>query len=81
MSALKKCPPSENSTYKLAAAALRAKLAESAEPIADEVKPFQGRIHVTLSGKPISRGRHAAVFGPSSIDIPEFSIVRKGKTA
>jgi hypothetical protein len=49
-------------------------------PIVGEVKPSQGRIRVTLGGA-ISRDRQAAVFGPSLIDIPEFSIVRKRKSA
>lgn len=79
MTALKKMPPSQNSAYKLAAAARRIKVASTAAPLAGEVKPFQGRIRVTLGGQPISRERQAAVFGPSSIDIPEFSIVRKRK--
>ena len=81
MTALKKTPHSQNSSYKLAAAARRAKVASMATPISGEVKPSQGRIRVTLGGKPIRRERQAAVFGPSSIDIPEFSIVRKRKSA
>lgn len=81
MTALKMTPPSENSSYKLAAAVRRAKVVSMAAPIAGEVKPSQGRIRLTLDGKAVSRERQAAVFGPASIDIPEFSIVRKRKPA
>ena len=81
MTALKKTPPSQNSSYKLAAAARRARVASTATPIVGEVKPSQGRIRVTLGGNPISRDRLASVFGPSSIDIPEFLIVRKRNPA
>lgn len=81
MTALKKTPPSQNSAYKLAAATRRAKVASMGAPIVGEVKPTQGRIRVTLSGNPISRDRRASVFGPSSIDIPEFSTARKAKSA
>lgn len=81
MTALKKTPPARNSAYKLAAAARRAKVASVAGAIVGELKPSEGRIRVTLAGKPISRDRHAALFEPSSIDIPEFSSVRKRKSA
>lgn len=81
MTALKKTPQSQTSAYKLAAAARRAKIASIGAPIVGEVKPTQGRIRVTLSGKSISRDARSGVFGPSSIDIPEFSSVRKGKPA
>ena len=81
MTALKKTPPSQNSAYKLAAAARRAKVASMGTPIVGEVKPFQGRIRVTLGGKPISRDARSGVFGPSSIDIPKFSSVRKRRSA
>lgn len=79
MSNAKKIP--SNSAYKLEAAARRSKIASATVPIPGEVKPEQGRIRVTLSGKPITREQHTVVFGPSSIDIPEFSRVRKRKTA
>ncbi len=79
MTALKKTPLSPNSTYKLAAAARRAKLASIGAPIVGEVKPSQGRIRVTLGSKAIGRDGRSGAFGPSSIDIPEFSIVRKRK--
>ena len=81
MTAPKKSPLSQDAAYKLAAAARRAKVASAGATIEDEVKPSQGRIRVTLAGKPISRDRCAAVFGPSAIDIPEFSSVRKRKSA
>ena len=81
MTALKKMPPSQYSSYKLAAAARRAEVASMAAPMSGEVQPSQGRIRVVLSGKPIRRERQAALFGPSSIDIPEFSIIRKRRTA
>lgn len=79
MTALKKSPPIPNSPYKMAAAARRAKVASMAAQIVGEVKPSQGHIRVTLSGKSISRDSQAAMFGPSLIDIPEFSLVRKRK--
>lgn len=81
MTTLKKPPSNQVSAYKLAAAARRAKVASMDAPILGEVKPSQGRIRVTLSGKAISRNARSGVFGPSSIDIPEFSIVRKRKPA
>lgn len=80
MTALKKTPPSQNSAYKLAAAARRAKVASMGEPIVSEVKPSQGRIRVTLGGNAISRDVRSDVFGTSSIDIPEFSSARKRKS-
>ena len=79
MTALKKPPFSQHSAYKAAAAARRAKMASLSAPIVGEVKPTQGRIRVTLGEKPVSHDRRLAVFGPSSIDIPEFSRTRKGK--
>lgn len=80
MSTLKKPTPTQTSAYKLAAAARRAKVASMDAPILGEVKPSQGRIRVTLSGKAISRNARLGLFGPSSIDIPEFSIARKRRT-
>lgn len=71
--------PSENSPYKLAAAERRAKIA-SASPLADAIFPLEGRIRIALSGKIISRQRRASLFGPESIDIPEFSTVRTKKS-
>lgn len=79
MTALKKTSPDQNTAYKLAAAARRAKVAAMTAPLVDEVKPSQGRIRVTLGGKPFTREHQAAVFGPSSIDIPEFAMARKRK--
>ena len=49
--------------------------------LALEIKPSQGRIRVTLSGKAISPERQTDGFGPSSIDIPELSVLRKRKPA
>lgn len=80
MTALKKTSPSPNSAYKLAAAARRAKVASMDALIVGEVKPSQGRISVTLGGKAISRNARSGVFGPFSIDIPEFSSARKRKS-
>lgn len=81
MTALKKPPLSQNSAYKMAAAARRAKVASIGAPIKGEVKPSEGRIQVTLGGNAISRDARSSVFGPSSIDIPEFSIVHTRKSA
>lgn len=79
MTALKKTPLGQNNAYKLAAAARRAKVASLAAPIVGEVKPLEGRIRVTLGENSISRDRRSVVFGPASIDIPEFSSARKRK--
>lgn len=79
MTTPKKISYSPNSSYKLEAAARRARVASAAVPIAGEVKPEQGRIRVTLGSKPISKERLMVIFGPSAIDIPEFSSVRKRK--
>lgn len=79
MSNTKKTP--SNSAYKLEAAARRVKVASATVPIPGELKPEQGRIRVMLNGKPITGGQKTVVFGPSSIDIPEFSMVRKRKAA
>lgn len=81
MTALKKTPLSQNSTYKLAAAARRAKVASTGTVIVGEVKPSLGRIRITLGSKPISRDSRSRIFGQSSIDIPEFASERKRKTA
>ncbi|WP_295999154.1 hypothetical protein [Rugamonas sp.] len=77
MTALKKTSLIDNNPYKLAAAVRRAKMASMDTSIAGEVTPSQGRIRVTLGGKALGRDRQTALFGPSSIDIPEFSIARK----
>lgn len=81
MTALKKTPPAQNSAYKSAAAARRAKVASMTGAIVGEIKPSEGRIRVTLAGKPMRRERAAEVFGSSSIDIPEFSSFKKRKSA
>ncbi|MES2899353.1 MAG: hypothetical protein V4723_06460 [Pseudomonadota bacterium] len=73
----KKLASAKESAYKTAAAARRQKLASTVTPGADEIPPHDGRIRVPLSGKPISPTRNPKVFGESSIDIPEFLIVRK----
>jgi hypothetical protein len=77
MTDLKKTSSDEISLYKTAAAAWRVKVASLATPGVLEGKPLQDRIRATLVGKSISSARQAAVFGPTSIAIPEFSIVRK----
>lgn len=79
MHAPKKLPPGPNSPYKIAAATRRAKIAAAA-PLVDAVPPLMGRIRITLDGTAISRERQTAVFGPPSIDIPEFSTVRAKKS-
>jgi hypothetical protein len=73
----KKTPSGKNSRYKIEAAARRAKIASIGAPIAHEIKPLQRRIRATLDGKAIRM--RASVFGPASIDISEFSTVRKKK--
>jgi hypothetical protein len=69
----------KNSLYKINAAARRAKIASIVTPVTNEVKPLQGRIRATLDGNAIRLP--ASVFGPTSIDIPEFSMIRKRKQA
>lgn len=81
MTALKKIFPSQESAYKLAAAARRVKIASMGVPIVGEVKPSQSRIRVTLGNKAISQDARSGMCGPSSIDIPELSSVRKRKSA
>lgn len=77
---VKKIPHSQGSPYKIAAAARRSQMASRDLLISDEVKPVQGRIHATLSGKIRAGNQPTSVFGPSSIDIPEFSRFRKNKS-
>jgi hypothetical protein len=77
---VKKMSPSQGSPYKIAAAARRSKMAARNLLILDEVKPVQGRIHATLSGKIGAGKQPTSVFGPSSIDIPEFSRFRRDKS-
>lgn len=77
MTVSKKSPTSQSVDYKVAAAARRLKLASTAEPIPDEIKPVQGKVRIRLQGKPISGNTVAQRFERSLIDIPEYSIVRK----
>ena len=79
MTTSKKTPTNRIDAYKLAAAARRTKIATMKVQIDGEVKPSQGRIRIKLGGKAISRSAKSGVFGSSSIDIPEFSMVRKRK--
>ncbi|CAN7529348.1 hypothetical protein [Duganella sp. LjRoot269] len=79
MNAPKKPAPETLSPYKLAAAARRAKIAAAA-PLANAVTPSMGRIRISLSGTAIRPERQTAVFGPASIDIPEFSAIRRKKS-
>jgi hypothetical protein len=78
MTAVKKAPIGASTSYKLAAALRRAKVATAwAATLEREVRPSGGKIRVVLSGKSISRDRQATMFGPSAIDIPEFGQARK----
>jgi len=77
MTAVKKAPAGESTSYKMAAALRRAKFAATATTLEREVRPTLGRIRAVLSGKPISRDRQITLFGPSAIDIPEFGQSRK----
>jgi hypothetical protein len=54
MAKLKNSPEGKSSAYKIAAAARRAKIALAIQPIPGEVKPSNGRIHVTLSAAPMA---------------------------
>lgn len=77
MSDRKKLASTKDSAYKTAAATRRLKVASTVTPGADEIPPHDGQIRVTLSGKPMSPTLQPKVFGQSSINIPEFLIVRK----
>ena len=77
MTLFKKPLISPSGAYKAAAAARRLKLASMATPIADEIKPVQGRVRVKLSGKPIRQDAVTGKFERSTLDIPEYSTVRK----
>lgn len=79
MSATKKTLPSPNETYKLAAAARRARLATVEAPIPGEIKPLRGRIRVTLNGTLDHPDSVLGDSGPRLIDIPEFAAARKLK--
>ncbi len=72
-----KSRPGKTSAYRVEAAARRAKIASKLAPIENELIPVAGRIRATLNGKTIRPS--ASVIGPTSINIPEFSIVRNGK--
>lgn len=72
MTAIKKTPFSESLGYKEAAAQFRAEFIAKAQPIEGEIRPVNGKIHVVLSGKPISADRLCELLGPSEIDIPEL---------
>jgi hypothetical protein len=67
------------SRYQTAAAARRAKIGSITTIMPDEVKPSQARISLTVSGKAIDADRKASIFGPTSIQIPEFSDFREKK--
>ncbi len=67
----------KTSAYRVEAAARRSKVAANLAPIENELIPVGGRIRATLNGKTIRLS--ASVIGPTSIDIPEFSIARKRK--
>jgi hypothetical protein len=77
MATTKKPSPDLVSPYKEAAAARRVKVAATRTFNADEAKPIDGRIRVTLSGKAIPPSRQRQLFGPSRIEIPEFLPIRK----
>jgi hypothetical protein len=76
-----KTRPGKTSAYRVEAAARRAKIASKLAPIENELNPVAGRIRATLNGKTIrpSASASASVIGPTSINIPEFSFVRKRK--
>lgn len=76
MNAHKKSLKNQSSPYQIAATARRLKIAAEATET-DELAPSNGRIRITLGGNTLSREYQAKVFGPSSIDIPEFALARK----
>lgn len=77
MTAARKVPIGPSTSYKLAAALHRAKLAATNTAVELEVRPTGGKIRVVLNGKPIPRELQESTFGPSAIDIPEFGLARK----
>ncbi|NGZ88125.1 hypothetical protein [Duganella aceris] len=80
MTAIKRSLNTQKASYKTAAAKRRAEIAATAMPLAREILPVNGSIHVVLSGKPIPEDRWEELFGPSKIDIPEFrQLIKKSK--
>lgn len=79
MTAAKKIPLNEQSSYAIATAVHRAKvLANRGQPQAGEILPVDGKLHVIFDNKPVPRGMATTVFGKSRIDIPEFrDLVKK----
>ena len=77
MTSIKKEPLDAKAIYKLKAALLRAEVAATRVRLDREVLPVDGWIRVVLSGKGIPRDQQETLFGPSSIDIPEFREARK----
>jgi hypothetical protein len=65
MHTLSKAQADELATYKRATAALRKKIAATATPDDREILPVNGRIHLTLTGKPLNAGQQRALFGES----------------
>jgi hypothetical protein len=70
-----------DSSYEIAAAIHRAKVVANRTPHPNEVLPVDGKLHVSLIGTPLPFGTEAAVFGESSIDIPEFRAEYKKNTS
>lgn len=72
MTAAKKVPLDEETSYAIATALHRAKVLAKRQPQPGEFEPVDGKLHVVLTGKPVPRGKEVEVFGESRIVIPEF---------
>lgn len=64
MNTLGKEQADELARYKRASAALRKKIA-AAVPDEREILPVDGRIHLSLTGKPLNAAQQQALFGAS----------------
>lgn len=65
MNTLSKQQADELATYKRASATLRSKIAAAAVPDDREILPVNGRIHLTLTGKPLNAEEQKVLFGES----------------
>ncbi|MDQ1812676.1 hypothetical protein RBA41_05095 [Massilia sp. CCM 9210] len=69
MSTLNQEQANELATYKRASAALRKKIAAAAVPDDREILPVNGKIHVSLTGKPLNSEQQKALFGESAFSV------------
>jgi hypothetical protein len=77
MTVTKKLLADTPTSYEIEAALHRAKVIANRVPDPNEILPVDGKLYVSLTGKPVVKGTEAAVFGKSRIDIPEFREILK----